>query len=578
LINVRTFSRSIIRQPTWTVATDICVLFFGLACFYGVVLIARYWSGGAIPVSEIHRSPTALPLYAFYSLARILIAYLLSLVFALGYGWLAAHYKRLEAPMLALLDVLQSIPVLSFLPGVMLAFVALMPAKQLGVELGAIVLIFTGQVWNMAFSFYSSLRSIPRELHEATHIYRLSALQRFFTLELPYGTIGLVWNSMVSVAGGWFFLMACEMFVLGKRDFRLPGLGSYLQTAASTGDTISIIWGLAIMIGVIVLLDQLLWRPVIAWSDKFKFEQVESVGVPRSPILEALRRSHALKVAKFKIVTPIAEQLAHRLAQRARRPEKTRRTSKFVSYPLAFLAIGALAAGTIYASSHAISLLREIDRGEVLLTVKSAIATFVRVNIALLIASAWTIPAGVAIGFQPRLARIAQPIAQIAASVPATALFPVLLLAIVKLGGGLGIGSIVLMLLGTQWYILFNVIAGTMAIPSDLREVANVFKFSSRERWRTVVLPGIFPYLITGLVTASGGAWNASIIAEYFHLREQTLSTLGLGAEISRATDNGNFPLLLLATIVMAMMVVTVNRLVWRPLYRLAETRFKLET
>jgi NitT/TauT family transport system permease protein len=195
----------------------------------------------------------------------------------------------------------------------------------------------------------------------------------------------------------------------------------------------------------------------------------------------------------------------------------------------------------------------------------------------LLIASAWTIPAGVAIGFQPRLARIAQPLAQVAASVPATALFPVLLLAIVKLGGGLGIGSIVLMLLGTQWYILFNVIAGTMAIPSDLREVANVFKLSSRERWRTVILPGIFPYLITGLVTASGGAWNASIIAEYFHLREQTLSTLGLGAEISRATDNGNFPLLLLATIVMAMMVVTVNRLVWRPLYRLAETRFKLE-
>jgi NitT/TauT family transport system permease protein len=577
LINVRTFSRSIIRQPTWTVATDICVLFFGLACFYGVVLIARYWSGGAIPVAEINRSPKALPLYAFYSLARILIAYLLSLVFALGYGWLAAHHKRLEAPMLAVLDVLQSIPVLSFLPGVMLALVALLPTKQVGVELGAIILIFTGQVWNMAFSFYSSLRSIPRELHEATHIYRLSALQRFFTLELPYGAIGLVWNSMVSVAGGWFFLMACEMFVLGKRDFRLPGLGSYLQTAASTGDTISIIWGLTIMIGVIVLLDQLVWRPVIAWSDKFKFEQVESVAVPRSPILEALRRSHALKVAKLKIVTPIAEQLAHRLAQRARRPEKRRGANKFINYLLVVVVIFAVAAGTIYASSHAISLLREIDRANFVLTLKSAIATFFRVNLALLIASAWTIPAGVAIGFQPRLARIAQPLAQVAASVPATALFPVLLLAIVKLGGGLGIGSIVLMLLGTQWYILFNVIAGTMAIPSDLREVANVFKLSSRERWRTVILPGIFPYLITGLVTASGGAWNASIIAEYFHLREQTLSTLGLGAEISRATDNGNFPLLLLATIVMAMMVVTVNRLVWRPLYRLAETRFKLE-
>jgi NitT/TauT family transport system permease protein len=266
------------------------------------------------------------------------------------------------------------------------------------------------------------------------------------------------------------------------------------------------------------------------------------------------------------------------LAQRARRPEKKRGANKFVNYFLAIVLILAVAAGTIYASSHAISLLREVDRANFVLTLKSAIATFFRVNLALLIASAWTIPAGVAIGFQPRLARIAQPLAQIAASVPATALFPVLLLAIVKLGGGLGVGSVVLMLLGTQWYILFNVIAGTMAIPSDLREVANVFKLSSAERWRTVILPGIFPYLITGLVTASGGAWNASIIAEYFHLKEQTLSTLGLGAEISRATDNGNFPLLLLATIVMAMMVVTVNRLVWRPLYRLAETRFKLET
>ena len=577
MISVRTFARSVVRQPTWTVATDICVLFFGLACFYGVVLIARYWSGGAIPVANIDRSPLALPLYSFYSLARILIAYLLSLIFALGYGWLAAHNPRLEAPMLAILDVLQSIPVLSFLPAVMLALVALIPTKQLGVELGAIILIFTGQVWNMAFSFYSSLRSIPRELHEATRIYRLSALQRFLTLELPYGTIGLVWNSMVSVASGWFFLMACEMFVLGNRDFRLPGLGSYLQTASSAGDTASILWGLAAMIGVIVLLDQLVWRPVIAWSDKFKFEQVESVAVPRSPLLEALRRSQAVKLANQRIFSPIAELMMLKLAERAQSPAQKPKTSKALNYALVFIAITTVAVITIYASSKAISLLREVDRASFTLTFKSAIATFVRVNVSLLLASAWTIPAGVAIGFQPRLARIFQPLAQIAASVPATALFPVLLLAIVKLGGGLGIGSILLMLLGTQWYIFFNVIAGTMAIPSDLREVAGIFNLSSGERWRTVILPGIFPYLITGLVTASGGAWNASIVAEYFHLKDQTLSTLGLGAEISRATDNGNFALLLFATIVMALMVITVNRLVWRPLYRLAETRFKLE-
>lgn len=577
MIRVRTFARSVVRQPTWTIATDICVLFLGLAIFYGVVLIARYWSEGAIPVAQINRSPAALPLYAFYSLARISIAYFLSLIFALGYGWLAAHNRRLEAPMLAILDVLQSIPVLSFLPAVMLALVALLPTKQLGVELGAIILIFTGQVWNIAFSFYSSLRNIPRELHEATRIYRLSALQRFFTLELPYATIGLIWNSMVSVASGWFFLMACEMFVLGKRDFRLPGLGSYLQTASSAGDTTSILWGLAAMVGVIVMLDQLIWRPVIAWSDKFKVEQVESVEVPRSPILEALRRSQAVKLARKKIIYPIEERLTLKLAERAQLPEHKRKGNKVFNYFLLFVVIAGVAVLTIYASSRALSLLREIDRANFVLTLKSAVATFVRVNVSLLLASAWAIPAGVAIGFHPRLARIAQPLAQIAASVPATALFPVLLLAIVKLGGGLGTGSIMLMLLGTQWYILFNVIAGAMAIPSDLREVANVFNLSSGERWRTVILPGIFPYLITGLVTASGGAWNASIVAEYFHLKDQTLSALGLGAEISRATDNGNFPLLLLATIVMATIVITINRLVWRPLYRLAETRFKLE-
>jgi NitT/TauT family transport system permease protein len=577
VIRVRTFARSVVRQPTWTVITDILVLFFGLACFYGVVLIARYWSGGAIAAAEINRSPKVLPLYAFYSLTRILIAYLLSLVFALGYGWLAAHNKRLEAPMLAILDILQSIPVLSFLPAVMLALVAMIPTRQLGVELGAVILIFTGQVWNIAFSFYSSLKSIPRELHEAALIYRLSPLQRFFTLELPYGAIGLVWNSMVSVAGGWFFLMACEMFVLGKRDFRLPGLGSYLQTAASAGDMPSILWGLTAMIAVIILLDQVVWRPVIAWSDKFKFEQVESSAIPRSPLLEALRSSHALKIVQKNVIAPVSEKIALKLAERGRQPQPARHKNKFATYSLGFIAIVFVAAVTVYASAHAISMLRYVNRSDFALTLKSAAATLLRVNIALLLASIWTIPAGVAIGFHPRLARIAQPIAQIAASVPATALFPVLLLAIVRLGGGLGVGSIALMLLGTQWYILFNVIAGAMALPSDLREVADVFKFSSWERWRTVILPGIFPYLITGLVTASGGAWNASIVAEYFHMKEETLSTLGLGAEISRATDTGNFALLLLATVVMAMMVLTVNRLIWRPLYRLAETRFKLE-
>ncbi len=578
-----TLARSQVLQRTWPFVLDMCVAGIGLACFYGVVHIAKYWFGGAQPEIVISQSPRALPLYAFYSVVRIGLAYLLSLVFAIGYGYIAAYNKRIEALMIAGLDILQSIPVLSFLPGVMLAMVALFPTRQIGVEMGAIVLIFTGQVWNMAFSFYSSIKSIPRELSEAASIYHFSRLQRLVQLELPYSAIGLVWNSMVSVAGGWFFLMACEMFVLGSRDFRLPGLGSYLQTAAGTGNYAAIAWGLLTMIAIIVATDQLIWRPVIAWSDKFKFEQVESGTRVRSPLLHLLQHSRALRSLRDRTVVPLGEGVYRRLArdrddsitQEAPVGKRLKPRNGKVAW-LRGTVLVVIAAVAVYAAWQALMLLREVHATEFGGIMKGALATFLRVNVSLVLASAWTIPAGVAIGFHPRLARLAQPIAQIAASVPATALFPVLLIALVRIGGGMGIGSIALMLLGTQWYILFNVIAGAMAIPSDLKEVAKLFQFTTVQRWKTVILPGIFPFLITGLVTASGGAWNASIVAEYFHLKNQTLQTTGLGATISAATDHGQFQILLLATIVMATMVVTINRLVWRPLYRLAETRYKL--
>jgi NitT/TauT family transport system permease protein len=450
--------------------------------------------------------------------------------------------------------------------------------------MGAIVLIFTGQVWNMAFSFYSSIKSIPRELSEAASIYKFSRLQTLIQLELPYSAIGLVWNSMVSVAGGWFFLMACEMFVLGTRDFRLPGLGSYLQTAASTENKIAMTWGILTMIAIIVATDQLIWRPIIAWSDKFKFEQVESTTRVRSPLLHLLQHSRGLRSLREHTVVPLGEGVYRRLAKERKEPELqiavTAKSATAVRGTFAALfrsvIVVVVAAAVLYAAWQALALLREVHGSQFAEIMKGALATFLRVNVSLVLAAAWTIPAGVAIGFHPRLARIAQPLAQIAASVPATALFPVLLITLVRLGGGMGIGSIALMLLGTQWYILFNVIAGAMAIPSDLREVATLFRFTTVQRWKTVILPGIFPFLITGLVTASGGAWNASIIAEYFRLKNQTLQTVGLGAVISAATDSGQFQILLMATIVMAMMVVTINRLVWRPLYRLAETRYKL--
>lgn len=579
-----TLARSQVLRRSWPVVIDLCVAAIGLACFYGVVQLAKYWFGHPVPEITISLSPRAIPRYAFYSLVRIWLAYGLSLLFAIAYGYIAAYNRRIEALMIAGLDILQSIPVLSFLPGVMLAMAALFPTRQIGVEMGAILLIFTGQVWNMAFSFYSSLKSIPRELREAATIYRFSPWQRLFELELPYSAIGLVWNSMVSVAGGWFFLMACEMFVLGTRDFRLPGLGSYLQTAASTGNVTAILWGLFTMIAIIVATDQLVWRPIIAWSDKFKFEQVETKSRVHSPLLHLLQHSHGLDMLRRHTVQPIAERVYQRLADNRRRIEMStadvssvaRKSRERWNAILRGVALIVVICGVAFAAFHALSLLKEVRWTEFVRIVKSALATFLRVNTALLLASAWTIPAGVAIGFHPRLARIAQPLAQIAASVPATALFPIVVMALVKIGGGLGVGSILLMMLGTQWYILFNVIAGAMAIPTDLREVAALFHFTEAQRWRTVILPGIFPYLITGLVTASGGAWNASIIAEYFRLKNQTLQTFGLGAVISAATDSGKFQILLLATIVMAGMVVTINRLVWRPLYRLAETRYKI--
>lgn len=575
-----TLARSQVLQRSWPFVLDLTVAAIGLACFYCIVLIAKFWAGPPNVQIVVSLSPRTLPLYAFYSVTRIGLAYLLSLGFAIAYGYLAAYHQRSEAFMIAVLDILQSIPVLSFLPGVMLAMVGLFPTRHVGVELGAILLIFTGAVWNMAFSFYSSLKSIPRELIEATTIYRFSRWQRLVQLELPYAAIGLLWNSIMSVAGAWFFLMACEMFHFRSQDFRLPGLGSYLQTAADAGNGRAIAWGVTTMVAIIVATDQLVWRPLIAWSDKFKFEQVESSKRVASPILHLLTQSNALRVLGEHTTEPLSERLYARLARRrqqrvlalATKPAPARDASGIVGWLLLAVAVAVI----LYMARQTVALVRPVRGAQYLELLKGAAATFGRVNLSLLLAAAWTIPAGVAIGFHPRLARVAQPLAQIAASVPATALFPILLLGLVRLGGGLGIGSIALMLLGTQWYILFNVIAGALAIPTDLKEVATLFRFSTVQRWRTVILPGIFPFLITGMVTASGGAWNASIIAEYFRLNNRTLETVGLGAQISAATDQGQFPILLLGTVLISLMVVTTNRLVWRPLFRLAETRYKL--
>ena len=565
---------------SWAFLIDIAVFLFVFAAIFGVYAIGRSWLGPVHPQAQISQNLRDLPLYAFYSLVRIGVAYALSLVFALAYGYVAASSRRAEVIMVPLLDILQSIPVLSFLPGVMLAMVAIFPHSQFGVELGSILLIFTGQVWNIAFSFYSSLKSIPRELHEAAVIYRFSRWQRFAELDLPFSTIGLVWNSMMSVAGGWFFLMACEMFVLGKRDFRLPGLGSFLQTAASSGNTRAILWGVAAMIAVIVFLDQIVWRPIIVWADKFKFEQVESSGAAQTTLLNLIGRASIVLRLYRLLIQPVFNWLNRTFTLGARRAAETFSAPKQhrLRGGIGYLLAAGVVVGLGFAVFHAVrelSALHREDYGDLL---ESAALTFLRVNTALILGALWTVPVGVAIGSNPRLARYAQPLVQMAASIPATALFPIILLFLLRLRGGLEIAAMLLMLLGTQWYILFNVIAGAMAIPTDLKEAAQVYRFGSWDRWRHLILPGIFPYLVTGMVTASGGAWNASIVAEYFHFQGKIVSTAGLGSAISSASDSGRFDVLLASTLIMATVVVLINRLLWRRLYRLASSRFKLET
>lgn len=576
----RTFARSLVTVRTWPFFIDMGVALCALAVFMAIVHMAGYWAGSAVPSAPIAQNASSLPLYALYSVVRIAIAYFLSLIFAIAYGYIAARNTRVEAWMIAVLDILQSIPVLSFLPPVLLAMISLVPHHQLGIELGVIMLIFTGQVWNLAFSFYTSMKSIPREMIEASRIYRYSAWQRFWQLEMPYAAIGLVWNSIVSVANGWFALMACEMFQLRNTSFQLPGLGSYIQTAAFSGDMRALLSGIAAIILIVVATDQLIWRPLIAWSEKFKFEQVEAADHVTSPILTLFQRSTLFRSLSDRVWNRIEEPIYRRFA---RTPEcrivqpldsDTNRRRSSIGYWIAGVAF-AIAVG--WAVVQCGMLLRHVTWADLRLLLAGAAATFLRVNASLLISALWTVPVGVAIGFSPRLARFVQPIAQILASVPATAFFPILLIGLLRIGGGLGVGSVALMLLGTQWYILFNVIAGAMSIPSDLKEAASLYKFTRWQRWTTLILPGIFPYLITGMVTASGGAWNASVFAEYATVQNHTYQTIGLGSQVQSSTADGNFPILLLATILISLIVVTMNRLVWRRLYRLAETRYKLE-
>jgi NitT/TauT family transport system permease protein len=549
-------------------AIDLALLLALWGAALGVVRLAQDWTGAYRPAVEIDLSLSALPGYSLLSLSRGLIAYVLSLAFTLVYGAWAAKDRMAEKVLIPLLDILQSIPVLGFMPGVVLALVATFPRSNVGLELAAIIMIFTGQAWNMTFAYYRALRTIPPALSEVGTIYRFGGWRRLRWIELPCAAIGLLWNSMMSMAGGWFFLMVSEAFVLGDHDFRLPGLGAYMSVAAARGDGRAMAASVAAMALLIVALDQLLWRPLVVWGQKFRLEEGGETAAMESWFYDLLRRSRLAawlaRAGSRRFLAP--HRQARPSASGPRRGAAAASAALFIAL-LAALGWGAWAM---------VGLLRTLSPAGWLALLADAGLTLVRVLAAVLLGTLWTLPAGLAIGLSPRLSRVLQPVVQVVASFPAPMLFPAAVVALRAAGVSLGFGSVVLMLLGTQWYVLFNVVAGATAIPADLREAVRLFRFGRWQRFRSLYLPSVFPHLVTGWVTAAGGAWNASIVSEYVTVGGGLLTARGLGSTISQAAARGRFQVLAAAVTVMALVVVAFNRLVWRRLAAVGEERFSL--
>ncbi|MET9076530.1 ABC transporter permease subunit [Streptomyces sp. NPDC004232] len=524
---------------------------------------------------HVDTDPAQLPYDAARSLLRMFAALAVSIVFTFGYACAAAKSRRLERILVPALDILQSVPVLGFLTVAVTGFIALFPGSMLGLECASIFAIFTSQAWNMTFAFYSSLTSLPRELDELSRSFGFTRWMRFWKVEVPAGMIGLVWNGMMSFGGGWFFLVASEAISVNNQQYALPGVGSYAGAAITDGDLGKVGWAILTMAVMVIGVNFLFWRPLTAWAEKFKNEQSEASEVQRSVVLDILRRSHWPRLLG-RVLRPVGRALstAGRVLGRDDRPLVVGRTRQRTGDVVFTLVAGGLIVWGLLDLGHYLH-----DRtglgvfGEPLLL---GLATLARVVVLVALATVVWVPIGVKIGFSPRLTRIAQPVVQILASFPANFLFPLAVWFFLRTGLSINIGGTLLMALGAQWYILFNTIAGAMAIPSDLREAMDDLGVTGQQRWRRLIIPGIFPSYVTGGITASGGAWNASIVSEVVTFGGTTLTATGLGAYIAQATESGDYPHLLAGVAVMSLYVVGLNRLVWRRLYRLAETRYSL--
>jgi NitT/TauT family transport system permease protein len=561
------------RLPNlWDAVAFVCVI----AILIGVGHVAQ---GTLIRINapgatEVTLDPMNLPKYAIRTTLRMFAALVASLLFTFTYGTAAAKSRRAALVLVPLLDVLQSVPILGFLTFTVVFFMNLFPGQVLGLELAAIFAIFTSQAWNMAFSMYQSLKTVPADLQEASISFHLTGWQRFWRLEVPFATPGLVWNTMMSMSGGWFFVVASEAVSVGNNTWKLPGIGSYVALALEKQDLVAVGWAIVAMLVVILAYDQLLFRPLVAWSAKFRFETTAGATASDPWVLRLMRRTRLLKFVGKLVGDTAAFAGGMRISfGGSLRPMGSRPPSRAVdlAWMVLLVALVGLAVWRVVVfASHS------VNWGDVGEAIGLGLITLLRVIVLMIIASLIWVPIGVWLGLRPVWARRTQPIAQFLAAFPANLLFPPFVLFIVYFHLSANIWLTPLMVLGTQWYILFNVIAGAAAFPGDLKEAATNFRIGGWLWWRKVIIPGIFPYYVTGAITASGGSWNAAIVAEVASWGNTKLQALGLGAYIADATDKGDMPRVVLGVVVMSAFVVLFNRLLWRPMYAFAQRRLTL--
>jgi NitT/TauT family transport system permease protein len=556
---------------------DIAVGIAVLLLIYAVVRVGEGARAPAHASTTISISPSNLPYYAARSLLRMFIALFFSYAFSLGYAYVAARSPRWRRVLIPALDILQSVPVLGFLAITVTFFVALFPGSELGFECAAIFAVFTSQAWNITFSFYHSLISQPSEFNEASKLMGLSRWKRFWTIDVPGGAIGLVWNGMMSFGGSWFFLTASELITVNGRSYTLPGVGSYVGVAVREGNLADVVWGIITMIIIILVVNFFFWRPLVAYVEKFRVEQSSSGQQAASLVLNLLRRSswpEALGRGRRALARPVNRVLGQvtGIDDQSLAVHESRRRAADVAF---FVTLGVALAFGLY------SMLAYIATGKDGLGVfgtafADGFLTFLRVVVVVAVASVLWVPVGVWIGFNPRVAQFMQPIVQVLASFPANFIFPFAIVIFLDIGLPLNFGAIVLMALGTQWYVLFNVIAGASAVPSDLKEAMDNLGVRGRDRWRRFVLPSIFPAYVTGAITAAGGAWNATIVAEIVTYNHRMLVAKGLGSFISQNSGTTHLPELFAGLLVMSLFVTGLNVLLWRRLYKLAETKYAL--